>query len=337
MANLYLDIINDLKKRIFKPVYYLYGSESYFIDAITDYIQHQVLQDFEKDFNLTVFYGLDANVGKVVDAARRYPVGATHNIVIVREAQHLRTDEEDSLQKYLEKPTPSTILVLASKSEKNKHLKKLSSEARKQIVEAEFKKLYESEIPAWIKNYLAAHRYNIEEEALQMLAEYTGTEIEVIVNECSKLFLNLKEGTTIRPEHIEEFIGISKEYSIYELFRHLANKNRAMATRIAMRYAADAREYHPVRVAATLFPLFYKVWLYHLLPVKTESHAAAVLGINRFFLKDYLAAARNYPPGKCNRILRRMNYYDLRAKGVDNQSTSPGEITREMILYILSV
>lgn len=337
MANQYLNIINDLKKRIFKPVYYLYGTESYFIDVITNYIQDQVLQDFEKDFNLTVFYGLDTNVGRVVDAARRYPVGATHNIVIVREAQHLRTDEGDSLQKYFEKPTPSTILVIASKSEKNKHIRRLSAEAKKHIVEAEFKKLYDSEIPGWIKDYLATHKYRIDEEALQMLAEYTGNEIEVIVNECSKLFLNLPQGTIIGTKHIEEFIGISREYSIYELFRHLANKNRPMATKIALRYAADAREYHPVRVAATLFPLFYKVWLYHMLPVKDEAHVSNVLGINRFFLKDYLAAARNYPPEKCSRVLRRINYYDLRAKGVDNQGTPAGEITREMILYILSV
>ncbi len=337
MANLYLDIISDLKKRIFKPIYYLYGTESYFIDAITDYIQHQVLQDFEKDFNLSVFYGLDASVGKVVDAARRYPVGASHNIVIVREAQHLRTDEDDSLQKYLERPSPSTILVIASKSEKNKHIKKLSAVAKKQIVEAEFKKLYDNEIPAWIKNYLAAHKYQIDDEALQLLAEFTGNEMEVIVNECTKLFLNLPQGATIGTRQIEEFIGVSREYSIYELFRHLAYKNRPMATKIAMRYATDAKEYHPVRVAATLFPLFYKVWLYHLLPVKNESQAATALGINRFFMKDYLAAAHNYPPEKCSRVLRRINYYDLRAKGVDNQNTPPGEITREMILYILSI
>lgn len=337
MANPYLDIIQDLKKRIFKPVYYLYGTEPYFIDAITDYIQHHVLQEHEKDFNLTVLYGLDTQIGKVVDAARRYPVGASHNVVIVREAQHLRTDDDDSLQKYLEKPTPSTILVIASKSEKNKHLKKLSAQAKKNIVEAEFKKLYDSEVPDWIKNYLGAHKYRIDDEAAQMLAEYTGNEIEVIVNECSKLFLNLPQGTTIRTEHIEEFIGISKEYTIYELFRHLATKNKAMASRIAVRYADDAKEYHPVRVAATLFPLFYKVWLFHMLPAKDEASAASALGINRFFLRDYLAAARNYPPDKCSRVLRRINYYDLRAKGVDNQTTSPGEITREMILYILSV
>ncbi len=337
MANLYLDIINDLKHRIFKPVYYFYGTEPYFIDSLTDYIQHHLLQDYEKDFNLTVFYGLDVHAGKVVDAARRYPVGASHNIVIVREAQHLRTDEDDSLQKYFEKPTPSTLLVIASKSDKNKHIKRLNAEAKKHIVEAEFKKLYDSEIPGWIKNYLAAHQYNIDEEALQMLAEYTGNEIELIVNECAKLFLNLPQGTTVQTKHIEEFIGISKEYSIYELFRHLAYKNRTMATRIALRYAADAKEYHPVRVAATLYAMFYKVWLYHLLPVKTESHVSSALGIHRFFLKDYLAAAKNFPVEKCHRILRRINYYDLRAKGVDNQSTQPGEITREMILYILSV
>jgi len=332
-------IYTDLKNKIYKPLYLFYGDESFYIDFLTDYMTGNILKEEEKDFNLSVFYGLNTTGSSIVDRARRYPTMADYNLVIVREAQQLRS-ELGQLSQYALHPSSSTILTVALKlqsSRKHELLKDFKKAVDKFGVSFESKKLYDDKIPQWIRKYLSARGYTITDHACQMMADDLGNDLSLIVNECAKLIINLPKGSNITPEIIEKYIGISKDFNPFELCRTISQRNKFGTAQIVLYFASNPKENPPIKISTVLFNYFQKLWIYHQLNDKKASVAAPILGVNPFFVKEYAAAARNFYLPQCSQVLQLISEYDLKFKGVDIDQADPVEMMKEMIYKILSV
>lgn len=327
------NIVEDIRKKIYHPVYLLHGEEPYFIDVITDLIEETVLTDTEKEFNQTVVYGRDISTGQLIDIARRYPMMANYQVVVVREAQDL--DNIDELEPYLKNPQSSTILVLAHKYRKLDQRKTLVKTIEKSGVVFHSAKLYDDKIPGWISGQITLKGFSIRPDACQMLADYLGNDLSRISNELEKLIINLPAGSAIDSAIIERNIGISKDYNIFELQNALGAKDIMKANRIISYFAANPKQGPLVVVLTILYNFFMKVMIYHQLKDKSKGNAASVLSVNPFFVKDFIQASRNYSFRKLRAIIRLLRDYDLRAKGVNNGSTEEGELLREMVYKIL--
>ena len=331
-------IMTELKKRQYRPVYFLMGEEPYFIDVIADYIAENALAEQEKAFNQVVLYGKDANVYTVLDAAKRFPMMSQHQVVIVKEAQNLK--EIDKLQFYVEKPLQSTILVICHKYKTiDKRLKLYKSlDKSKDAAIFESKKLYDNQVPAWITNFLTERGYAIAPAAASLLTEYLGAELGKVVNELNKLMITLPENDKkITLEHIEKNVGISKDYNVFELQKALGDKDILKANRIIGYFARNPGSNPMVMVISSLYSYFVKILTYHYLPDKSQSAAASALKVNPFFVKDYEAAARKYSAPKIIQIISLLREYDLKSKGAGSSSASDGDLMREMTYKILHV
>jgi DNA polymerase-3 subunit delta len=326
-------IVGDIKRKIYHPVYLLHGDEPYFIDAITDLIEESVLTESEKEFNQTVIYGRDTDPGRIIDTARRFPMMANYQVVIVREAQDI--EKIENLQPYMEKPQPSTILVIAHKYKKIDQRKGFAKSVLKAGVVFESSKFYDNKVPGWINEQVTGKGYSIRPEACQLLAEYLGSDLGRISNELEKLVINLPAGSTIDNSLIERNIGISKDYNIFELQNALGTKDVAKANRIINYFASNTKQNPTIVVLTVLFGYFMKVMIYHQLKDKSPKNAAAALSVNPFFVKDYAVAAQNYPFKRIRVIIAMLREYDLRLKGVNNGSTGESELLRELVYKIL--
>ncbi len=326
-------IIDKLKNKIYYPVYFLSGEEAYYIDEISDYIEKNVLNDVEKEFNQTVIYGRETTVQSIISAAKRYPMMANYQVVIVKEAQDVPKIEE--LEKYLENPLASTLLVFNYKYKKIDKRRTFAKLIDKKGVLFESKKLYDNQIPAWIYSYVVQKGYQITPKANAMLAEYLGADLGKIVNEISKLILNIPPKAEITETLVEQNIGISKDFNIFELQNAIGSRNIVKANQIANYFAASPKENPLVKTIIMLFSYFSKLLIYHQLTDKSRNNVASALSIVPNFVKDYETAARNYPPHKLINIVSILREYDLRSKGVNNVSTSEGEMLREMLFRIL--
>ena len=327
------NLLNDLKNQIYYPVYLLHGDESYFIDVISDYIEQNVLSDMEKEFNQTIAYGKDSNVQTLMSYARRFPMMANYQVLIVKEAQDL--DRIDEFLSYIEHPLSSTILVLCFKYGKLDKRKNLYKAIEKAGIAYESARLYENKIPEWINDYLRVRKYSITPKAATMLTDFLGAELGKIVNEIMKLLINLPPGTEINEDHVYENIGISKDFNVFELQKALAKKDVFKSNQIIIHFGANPRENPLVKVIPILSSWFTKLLLYHFLPDKSKNNVASALGVNPYFIADYQLAAKNYPPGKLLYIISTLREYDLKAKGVDNGSATDGELMKELIFKIL--
>jgi len=328
-------ILNELKKNLFRPVYFLKGEEPYYIDIISDYIQENVISEENKAFNQVVMYGKDTNVNTVIEAAQRFPMMSQHQVVMVKEAQTLK--EIDKLQFYIEKPNKSTLLVICYKNKLDKRLK-LSKilEKSKNTAFFDSKSLKDYQIPAWIDNYLKERGYTIVPAASELLKEYLGTELSKLVNELDKILITLPvDQKKITLEHIEANIGISKDYNVFELQKAIGEKNVLKANRIIDYFSHNPKNGSIVMVAATLCAYFVKILTYHYLSDKSQSTAASALKINPHFVKEYEAAARKYTAPKIIQIISILREYDLKSKGVGNSSVSDGNLMREMAFKII--
>jgi DNA polymerase-3 subunit delta len=329
----YLDIISDLKKKVYKPVYFLSGEEPYFIDQISDFIEKKVLDESEKEFNQTVLYGRDTDVGTIVGEAKRYPMMSDKMVIIVKEAQNIRNIEE--LDSYISNPLDSTILVICYKYKTLDKRKAFPKTVAKKGVLFESKKLYENKIPDWITAYLKEKKYTASPKSSQMLTEYLGTDLGKISNELDKLMINLPPGTEITPDHIQMNIGISKDFNTFELNDALTKKDVVKANRIINYFAANSKEHPLVLTISSLNSFFVKLLRYHGLEDKSKDSAARALGVHPFFVNDYIVAARNYPMQKLKAIAGYLREYDLRSKGIDNASADDGALMKELIWKIL--
>jgi DNA polymerase-3 subunit delta len=323
----------DIKNKIYHPVYLLQGDEPFFIDALTNLIEDSVLTDTEREFNQYVVYGRDTDTGTIIDMARRFPMMANYQVVIVKEAQDV--DKLENLQPYIEKPQSSTILVLAHKYKKIDKRKGFAKSVEKAGVLFDSAKLYDNQVPAWINEQIRAKGHSIKPEATQLLSEYLGADLSRISNELEKLLINLPEGTPIDGSLIERNIGISKDYNIFELQNALGSKDIKKANRIINYFAANTKQNPTIVVIAVLFGFFMKLMFYHQLKDKSKNAAASALGVNPFFMKDYTQAAENYSLQKSRAVIGLLREYDLRVKGINNGSTDESELLRELVFRIL--
>lgn len=327
-------IMSDLKKRIFRPVYFLAGDEPYYIDMITDFIGEKVLNDEEKAFNQMIIYGEDTTVGSIIETARRFPMMASHQVVIVKEAQALK--KIDDLMIYLDKPLLSTILVINYKYKVIDKRTKLYKALDTQGVYFESMRLRDYQVPPWIERYLMTKGIKIDPDASAMLTEYLGTDLHKIVNELDKLLITLPAGKpVITSTLIEKNIGISKDYNNFELQKAVGEKNVYKANLI-VRYFADNPKDNPINLTiASLFSLFTRILTYQYLTDKSKNNVAAVLKINPFFVKDYEISAIKYNASKTIQIISMLRTYDMKTKGFGDVSTEPGELLKELVYRIL--
>ncbi len=333
-AKNYQQVLKDVRNKVLYPVYFLMGEEAFYIDVIADFIEDQVLTDTEKEFNLSILYGKDTDIPTILSVAKRYPMMASHNIVIIKEAHHIK--DIDKLLPYVQNPLESTILVICYKYKELDRRTKFYKTLEKKGVVFSGKKLYDNQVPGWISDYVKRHGYRIGPRALQMLADHLGTDLGKIVNEVRKLFINLEKGAEITPEVIEANIGISKDFNIFEFQNALGSRDNRKAYRIA-KYFADNPKSHPfILITGVLYQFFAKLITYHGLADKSQKTAASELGVNPFFVKDYATAARNYPPKKLISIFSELRNYDLKSKGLNNESTEHGELLKELTFKILN-
>jgi DNA polymerase-3 subunit delta len=335
------DIIKDLKNRKYKPVYLLHGDEPYFIDQVSNYIEHHLLPEAEKGFNQTVLYGKDTDIMTVLGASKRYPMMADYQVVLVKEAQEMKwgTDSDDKksinpLQAYLENPLPSTILVFCYKYGKFDKRKKTYKAIEKSGLIFESGSLYDSKIPAWVEGYLTEKGYKINQQASLMLAEYLGNDLSKIANELDKLMLNVLAGQEITLKHIHDNIGISKEYNVFELQTALGKKDAFKVNQIINYFEANPKANPIVLVLGNLNTFFTRVLVYHYVKDKSPQNLAREVGVSPYFVKDYEQAARSYPLGKTVQIISYLREYDVKSKGVES-NTNHGGLMKELMFKIL--
>ncbi|MBR6621688.1 MAG: DNA polymerase III subunit delta [Bacteroides sp.] len=331
----YDEIARDLKNRIYKPVYYLMGEESYYIDKISEYISQTVLTEEEKEFNQTVMYGSDIDVATIINTAKRYPMMAEHQVVIVKEAQNIKNIEQ--LAYYVQKPLLSTILVICHKHGVLDRRKKLAAIIEKEGVLFESKKIKETQLPGFITSYLKRKSVDIEPKSTEMMAEFVGTDLSRMAGELEKLVLTLPVGQKrITPELIERNIGISKDYNNYELRSALIAKDVLKANKI-IKYFEENPKTNPIQMTlSVLFNFFSNLMLVYYAPDKTEQGVALQLGLKSpWQAREYLAAVRKFSGVKVMEIIGEIRYCDARSKGVENSSLKDGELLRELIYKIL--
>ena len=331
----YEEIARDLKNRIYKPVYYLMGEESYYIDRISEYIAQTVLNENEKEFNQTILYGADTDIATIINAAKRYPMMSKYQVVIVKEAQGVKNIDE--LSYYLQKPLESTILVLCHKHGVLDRRKKLAAEIEKVGVLFESKKIKDAQLTGFITSYLKRKSIEIEPKASEMMAEFVGTDLSRMAGELEKLIITLPKGQKrITPEQIEQNIGISKDYNNYELRNALIIKDVFNPNQI-IKYFEENPKTNPLQMTlSVLFNFFSNLMLAYYAPEKSEQGIAAQLGLKSpWQSKDYLAAMRKYSGVKVMQIIGEIRYCDAKSKGVGNSSLGDGELLRELVYKIL--
>ncbi|MBP2832757.1 DNA polymerase III subunit delta [Aquimarina sp. U1-2] len=328
-------IVTDIKSGNSKPIYFLMGEEPYYIDKISEFIDQNILTEEEKGFNQMVLYGRDVTIDEIVSNAKRFPMMAERQVVIVKEAQELsRTIEK--LAEYAENPQPTTILVVCYKYKKIDKRKKLFKLVSQNGVIFEGKKLYENQVADWIRRVLAGAKYNIDPKATQMLVEFLGTDLSKIDNELQKLKVIIPQGSTITADHIEKNIGISKEFNNFELRKAIGERNILKAHRIINYFMQNPKDNPLVVTISLLYSFFSQVLQYHGLSDKSQRNVASVLKVNPYFVKDYTEAARNFPMKKVSGIISLLRDADLKGKGVGASNLSQGDILKELLVQIMA-
>ncbi len=327
-------LVSDIKNGTISPVYFLMGEEPYYIDKISDFIENTILSEEERGFNQMVLYGKEVSVEDIVANAKRYPMMAEKQVVIVKEAQHL-SRTIDKLSSYVEQPQASTVLVLCYKYNKLDKRKKLYKAIQKSGILFESKKLYENQVADWIRTVLQPKGYQIAPKAAVLLVEFLGTDLSRIHNELEKLQLVVPSGKEITAEIIEENIGISKDYNNFELKKAIGERNIIKATRIINYFAQNPKD-NPLVVTITLLHMFFSQLLnYHGLQDHSPRNVASKLGINPYFVNEFQTAAKNYPMKKVSRIVSHLRELDLKGKGVGATNVSQADLLKELLVKII--
>lgn len=344
-------ILLDLKRKIFKPVYFFCGEEAYYIDLLSDYIEQNALDEADREFNQNVVYGKDVDLTSILGLAKQFPMMSDYQVVIVKEAQNIKefnksADGGDSskgnsnsstqqLIAYLQNPQPTTILVFAFKYKSIDKRSAIAKALQKSSVFIESNKLYDNQLPEWITNLVKEKNYKINPKATFLLAEFLGNDLSKISNEIDKLLINLPEGNEITAELIQDNIGISKDYNVFELQDALAKKDVLKANQIVNYFAANEKEHPSVLILSSLYGYFSKILKYHFITDKSKFAAASALGVNPFFVDGYAKAAANYSTLKLKHIFSYLKQADLKSKGIDNASIPNGELLKELVFKIL--
>lgn len=328
-------IVNEIKQGNIKPIYFLMGEEPYYIDKLTEYIENNILTEEEKGFNQMVLYGKDVSIEDVISNAKRYPMMADRQVVIVKEAQELsRTIEK--LESYAENPQTTTVLVFAYKYKTLDKRKKVTKMLEKAGVVFESKKMYDNQVGDWIKRILSGKNYGIEPKAAAMLVEFLGTDLSKISNELDKLTIILPKGSTITPKVIEDNIGISKDYNVFELRKAIGERDQLKAYKIADYFSQNPKDNPLVMTTGLVFGFFSQLLQYHGLKDKNPSNVAKLLKINPYFVKDYDIALRNYPMKKVSAIVATLRDIDVKSKGVGVTAIPQSDLLKEMLVKIFN-
>lgn len=328
-------LVTDIKNRNLKPIYFLMGEEPYYLDKISDYIEASILTEEERGFNQMILYGRDISVEDIVSNAKRYPMMAEYQVVIIKEAQDLsRTIEK--LAKYADKPQPTTILVVNYKYKKIDKRKALYKAIKKTGVVFESKKLYDNQVADWIRRVLSPKGYSITPKAAQMLVEFLGTDLSKINNELEKLQIILPKDSQITPELVEENIGISKDYNNFELRKAIGNRNAVKAYQIANYFAENPKDNPMVVTVSLLFNFFSQLLQFHGLKDKSPRSVASALRINPYFVNEYVLAARNFPMRKVSTVVSTLRDFDVKSKGVGANAVPHGDLLKELLVRILN-
>lgn len=338
MAQVPEAVLKEIRGKDYKPVYFLYGDEPYYIDLIAEELEKRVVAESEKGFNQFVIYGKDTDIAGALGYAKRYPFMAERQLVLVKEANKLSgMDQKEQLarlEEYALNPLASTVLVLCyhdKADERRTHVKAFAKHGA--LVHS--KRLYDNKLPEWVTNYCHTHGVKISPKAVQMLVNNIGNDLKRIVSEIQKILINLKVGEGVDADLIERYVGISKDYNVFEFQKALQNRDVEKANRIAVYFAVNPRDNPLAPILIILFGFFSKVLLTHASPDRSDNGLASLLGVNPFFVKDYVQAARNYPVAKVADIIHALRQADAQMKGVDSGSIQDGELLRELVFAII--
>lgn len=341
MAATPAQVLEDLKKGNYSPIYFLQGDEPFYIDQISDYIEDHAIDESQRGFNQMVMYGKDHDMNTIVLQAKRFPMMSERQVVIVKEAQEIkdlgREAGNKALLEYVKNPLPSTVLVFAHKNKSLDGRSALTKALKKQCIFIESKKLYENQVPNWISEFVAAKGHKIHPKAQALLVESAGTDLSKLSNEIQKILINFKEKIEITEDHVAKYVGVSKDYNVFELQKALGQKNILKANKIIAYFAKDPKGNPLIPIIALLYNYFVKVVLIHQSKDKSERAIADLLKVNPFFVKDYLSASRNYNLGKALNIVKFLYEADLRSKGIGSGSMTEEQILKELVFKILHV
>jgi DNA polymerase-3 subunit delta len=326
-------ILSDIHKKKYAPIYFLMGDEPYFIDVISDTIEEEVLDETEKAFNQIVLYGRDVDIDMVATHAKSFSMMGGYMVVIVKEAQDLKNIED--FEKYIDVIPPSTILVFDYKYKKLDKRRALAKKIDKIGVLFESKKLYENNIPGWIQSYLAEKSYAITPKATQMLTDFLGTDLHKVRNELDKLIIALPKSKKIDDADVERNIGISKDYNVFELQNAIGRRDVMRANQIVNYFGDNGKENPLLVTAISLYGYFTKILKVHYASDQSQNALAATLGVSPFFVRDYQAAARNFSVANCVKCIAVLREFDLKSKGYNSGETSEKDLYREMIFKLL--
>lgn len=329
------NISKQIHSRKLEPVYFLMGEEPYYIDLIVKEFEDHLLTEDEKEFNLTTLYGKETNVSEIISAAKRYPMMSDFQLILVKEAQNL--DKIENLVDYVKNSMSSTVLVVAYKYKKLDQRKSLYKTLEKQGVTFLSEKIKEDKLPAWIQQYVGTNDYKISVKATALLIESLGNDLSKISNELTKLMINIKKGSEITENNIEYYIGISKDYNVFELQDAISKKNVVKSMKIINYFMSNPKE-HPIHsVLPLLYSNFVKLLIYHSLSPKMQGkELAAAMGIPPFFINQYRDLSKNYSFGKTIKIISLFREYDLKSKGLNIGSTPNEQLLKEFAYKILN-
>jgi DNA polymerase III subunit delta len=326
-------ILGDWKKEKFKPVYWLEGEEEFYIDQLVTYAERRILTESESGFNLTVFYGKDADWPAVINACRRHPMFAERQVVVLKEAQQMRDIEK--LEPYIEKPSPTTVFVVAYKEKKVDGRSKLAKLLKEKAEVFTTKKLYDNQLPEWTSGLVHSKGYEISQKALLLLVDHIGNDLSRINNEIDKLLVNLSGRRLISEDDIERYVGVSKEYNVFELQDAFARKDRVKAIRIIQYFEGNPKAGPIQLILPSLYNFFSKAYMIFGQPARDEKGVAAAIGVNPYFVRDYLAAVRNYNYEGIENGLLLLHVYNLRSVGVDSAGAEDAALLKELVVKVM--
>jgi DNA polymerase-3 subunit delta len=326
-------IIAEWKKKVFKPVYWLEGDEEYFIDKAVSYAEHHILSENEASFNLSIFYGRDAAWADVINACRRYPMFAERQVVLLKEAQQMRDIEK--LEAYVENPLQSTVFVVSYKNKKVDGRTKFAKVLKEKGVLISTKKIYDNQLPEWISELVESKGLAISPKGVALLADHIGNDLTRIENEVEKIQVNLGKRKTITEEDIEEFVGVSKEFNVFELQAALAKKDVSKAIRIIQYFEANPKAAPIQLILPSLYGFFSKVFMVFGANTTDEKAIASAIGVNPFFSKDYIQAAKVYDYKGVENVLLLLHSYNLKSVGVNSAGTEDASLLKEMVIKMI--
>lgn len=327
-------ILSNWKNNVFDPVYWIEGEESFYIDQVVQFAEHKLLPEADQAFNLTVFYGKDADWVDVVNACKRYPVFAEKQVVLIKEAQHMNSI--DKLLAYIENPSSSTILVVAHKDKNIDGRSALAKLLKTKAVLVSTKKMYDNKLPDWVNQWVADSGYQINQKAVQIIVDHIGNDLSRIKNELEKLMVNLGDRRKITEDDIEKYIGISKEFNAFEFSDAIAYKKFSRAIQMIQYFESNQKAAPIQLILPTLYGFFSKLYAVYGLGTKDEKRIMAEIGLNYYSIKSTMAATRHYNYAKVEQILLWIHEYNLRVIGINDASNTDADLLKELVVKIMS-